>query len=165
MTLASNTAESVTMKNSIAAGILSLISMSAAYAQSQSPVGEWAVEDGTAHIRVVPCGNSLWGVISWTKGAPGQDENNPDPSKRNRSILGMPILIDMKPEGRRWEGQVYNAENGETYTSNISLVSDDVLRIEGCVFGGFICGGENWKRVPPTKTSFTDQDVCSRAGK
>jgi uncharacterized protein (DUF2147 family) len=163
MTPASNTAESVTMKSSIAAGILSLFSISAAYAQS--PVGEWVVEDGTAHIRIVPCGNALWGVISWTKDTPGRDEHNPDPSKRSRSVLGMPILINMKPAGTRWEGEVYNAENGETYTSHISLENGDVLRIEGCVFGGFICGGENWRRVPPTKSGPSDQDVCSRVGK
>lgn len=163
MTLASNTAESVTMKTVIAAGILSLFSIGAAAAQS--PVGEWLVEDGTAHIRVLPCGGALWGVIAWTKGAPGTDEHNPDPAKRSRSVLGIPILLNMKPAGSRWDGEVYNAENGETYTSHISLVSGDVLRIEGCVMGGFICGGENWKRVPPTKTGPTDQDVCSRVGK
>jgi hypothetical protein len=45
-----------------------------------------------------------------------------------------------------WQGQVYNAENGKTYDSKISLASADVLRIEGCILG-FLCGGENWTRV------------------
>ena len=46
-----------------------------------------------------------------------------------------------------WEGEVYNAENGQTYSSRISLTAPDVLRIEGCVFAGLICGGESWTRV------------------
>lgn len=66
--------------------------------------------------------------------------------------MGLPILLNMKRvEGNRWDGQVYNAENGKTYTSRISLVKDDVLRIEGCVFGGLFCGGENWTRFSSAK--------------
>jgi uncharacterized protein (DUF2147 family) len=151
------------MKYIIVAGVFSLVSMGTAL--GQSPVGEWLVEDGTAHIRIVSCGNALWGVISWTKGAPGKDENNPEPAKRNRSVLGIPILINMKPSGDRWDGDVYNAENGKTYSSHINLVSADVLKIQGCVFGGLICGGENWKRVPPAKGGQSDQAVCSGVGR
>src|ERR1700741_125616 len=138
--------------------------MTAAWAQgSPGPVGEWVVEDGTAHIRGVPCGSALWGVISWTKDAPGRDENNPDPSKRNRSVMGMPILLNMKPANQRWEGEVYNAENGQTYTAHIQLAGPDVLKIEGCVLGGLFCGGENWKRYTSSSSAKPPaQDVCSR---
>jgi uncharacterized protein (DUF2147 family) len=148
------------MRKFILAGLVSLASMTAAMAQS--PTGEWLVGDGTARIRVVSCSGSLWGVISWTKDAPGKDENNPDPAKRDRSVMGMPILIDMKPNGDQWDGEVYNAENGETYTSHISLTSADVLKIQGCVFGGLLCGGENWTRVQAAKKGQSDQEVCSR---
>ncbi len=151
------------MRKSALVGIFSLFSVVTAFAQS--PVGEWLVEDGTAHIRIVPCGDRLWGVISWTKGEPGKDENNPDPSKRDRSVLGLPILLGMTPAGDRWNGKVYNAENGQTYTSHISLVSPNVLKIEGCVLGGLICGGEDWKRVQPAKGGPSDQAICSGVAK
>jgi hypothetical protein len=52
-----------------------------------------------------------------------------------------------------WEGDVYNAENGKTYSSRISLTAPDVLRIEGCVLGGLICGGQNWTRVNAADTA------------
>jgi uncharacterized protein (DUF2147 family) len=95
----------------------------------------------------VPCGEALCGSIAWTKGEGGVDGNNPDPTKRNRPIIGLPILMAMKPASEgRWEGEVYNAENGKTYTSRIWLKSEDVLRIEGCVLG-FLCGGEDWTRT------------------
>ncbi len=151
------------MNKLLIAATFSLCSIGAAAAQS--PIGEWQVQDGTAHIRIVPCGKALWGVINWTKGPPGKDENNPDPAKRNRSVMGMPILINMKPSEEQWEGEVYNAENGQTYSSYISLKSPDVLRIQGCVLGGLICGGEDWSRVPLTKGSPPDQTVCSGVAK
>src|SRR5436190_2201490 len=100
-------------------------------ALAADPVGEWLVADGTAKIRIAPCANALWGVISWTR-EPGVDGQNPDPEKRNRSVLGLPILRSMRPVGpNRWEGEVYNAQNGKMYSANIALVSDDVLKIQG----------------------------------
>jgi len=151
------------VKRVMIAAAIGLCSIGTAYAES--PIGEWAVQDGTAHIRIVPCGKALWGVIAWTKGPPGKDENNPDPAKRDRSVMGMPILINMQPGEQQWEGEVYNAQNGETYTSHIALESPNVLRIEGCVFGGLICGGEEWKRVPLSKGAPSDQAVCSGVAK
>jgi uncharacterized protein (DUF2147 family) len=151
------------MKRFIVAGLLVLLTFGTTFAQS--PVGEWLVKDGTAHIRIVPCGDALWGVISWTKGPPGKDDNNPDPAKRDRSVMGMPILLNMKPAGNQWNGEVYNAENGETYTSHISLASPDVLQIEGCGLFGLVCGGEDWKRIQPAKGGPTAQAVCSGVGK
>ncbi|HEX2653956.1 MAG TPA: DUF2147 domain-containing protein [Xanthobacteraceae bacterium] len=130
--------------------------------------GDWRVNDGTALIRVAPCfdlkvdlpaesradpKDVLCGIIAWTKGGEGAqnavDENNPDPAKRARPIMGLPILTEMKYDVQksRWDGEVYNAKDGKIYTSHLILKSDDIMRIEGCVFGGLICGGEDWTRV------------------
>ena len=58
----------------------------------------------------------------------------------------------MKPASDgRFEGEVYNAENGKTYRSRIWLKSADVLRIEGCLL--FFCGGEDWTRTKLDATS------------
>jgi uncharacterized protein (DUF2147 family) len=111
------------------------------------PTGDWLVAEKTAAIRVAPCGPAMCGNIVWTKGPPATDKNNSDPAKRNRSVIGLPIILNMKPAGaNRWEGEIYNAQDGKTYEGSISLVSDNVLRIEGCVLG-FLCGGENWSRA------------------
>jgi hypothetical protein len=62
----------------------------------------------------------------------------------------MPILLDMKkkPGADSWEGQVYNAKDGKTYSSSITPTDADHLEIRGCVLG-FLCGGETWTRVGP----------------
>ena len=124
-----------------------LLLMAAAPAEAQSPIGEWRVADGGAHIRIVDCSGALWGVVSWEK-TPGRDSENPDPAKRQRPTLGMPVLLHMTPGDRpeRWEGEVYNAENGRTYDASITLRGPQVLRVEGCALGIF-CGGENWTRL------------------
>lgn len=119
-----------------------------ASALAADPTGDWRVADGVANIRVAECNGSMWGVVAWEKTPGGHDINNPDVSKRNRPTLGMPILIDMKkkPGVDQWEGKVYNAKDGQFYSSTIKPVGSDQLEIQGCVLG-FLCGGETWTRV------------------
>ena len=116
-------------------------------ALAADPTGDWHVADKTAVIQIASCGDALCGTIASTL-TPGIDEHNPDPSLRNRSIVGVQILLGMKPDDQgRWKGEIYNPENGRTYLGFISLTSDNVLRIDGCVLGGLLCGGENWTRA------------------
>ena len=124
-----------------------LTALSIAPASAGDPSGDWLVENGEAKIRVALCGGSLWGVISWEKNPGGKDSSNPDPAKRSRDTLGLPILIDMKPAGGdKWAGQIYNAKDGKMYQASVSLESDNALKVRGCVLGGLFCGGETWAR-------------------
>ena len=137
---------------------------------SADPTGEWLVEKGYAKFRIENCGDALWGAVSWEQTS-GVDSKNPDPSKRTRPTLGMPVLLDMKPvEPNKWVGQIYNSENGQTYSSNISLGSSpDILLVRGCVLG-FLCGGEDWTRVkddpwqPTTPTAPGGPAASARTG-
>jgi uncharacterized protein (DUF2147 family) len=117
-------------------------------AAAADPTGDWRVADGVANIRVAECNGSMWGAVSWEKTPGGRDKNNPDVSKQSRPTLGMPILIDMKkkPGVDQWEGQVYNAKDGQMYATTIKPVGSDQMEIQGCVLG-FLCGGETWSRV------------------
>ncbi|HMM88207.1 DUF2147 domain-containing protein [Bradyrhizobium sp.] len=119
-------------------------------ALAADPTGDWKVADGVANIRVAQCSGSMWGVVAWEKQPGGKDKNNPDAAKQSRPTLGMPILIDMKKKAgtEAWEGQVYNAKDGQLYSSTIKPVGTDQLEIQGCVLG-FLCGGETWTRVGP----------------
>jgi uncharacterized protein (DUF2147 family) len=40
----------------------------------------------------------------------------------------------------RWSGQIYNADDGSSYASNISASGPETLKVEGCV--GALCGDE-----------------------
>ncbi len=142
------------MKTFVMCGIALLASLGSVSAAEPlgPPVGEWIVEDGVARIRIVDCNTRLWGVISWEKEPGGLDAENPDPLKKSRPTLGMPILLNMKkvqtenrPDSEHWDGKVYNAKNGKLYDFKIRLTAPDKLEIKGCVLG-FLCGGETWTR-------------------
>jgi uncharacterized protein (DUF2147 family) len=134
------------MRSVVYAGICLVSGLAPALALD--PTGDWRVADGVANIRVAQCNGSMWGAVAWEQTPGGRDTHNPDVSKQNRPTLGMPILIDMKkkPGVDAWEGQVYNAKDGQFCSSTIKPVGPDQLEIQGCVLG-FLCGGETWTRV------------------
>jgi len=135
-------------------------------ALAADPTGDWKVADGVANIRVAQCSGNMWGVVAWEKVPGGKDKNNPDVAKQSRPTLGMPILIDMKkkPGVDAWEGQVYNAKDGQLYSSTIKPVGTDQLEIQGCVLG-FLCGGETWTRVGPPIPSSPANSMAKGAPK
>jgi len=135
-------------------------------ALAADPTGDWKVADGVANIRVAQCSGSMWGVVAWEKVPGGKDKNNPDTAKQSRPTLGMPILIDMKKKQGvdAWEGQVYNAKDGQLYSSTIKPVGTDQLEIQGCVLG-FLCGGETWTRVGPPIPSSPANSMAKGAPK
>jgi uncharacterized protein (DUF2147 family) len=136
-----------------------------AAAADLQPTGEWLTADGRANVRIDECDGVLWGIISWEKEPGGVDSYSPDPAERNRPTLGLHILRSMKPtQPGLWQGEVYNPENGKTYDSRISLISPDVLRIEGCMLG-FLCGGENWTRVKATEGVPPQPRASQRTGR
>src|SRR5579863_7231629 len=134
------------MRTIIFFGVLSALTTTSAFAAD--PTGDWRVADGVAHIRVAECNGNMWGAVIWEKEPGGLDEHNPDVSKRSRPTLGIPILINMKKKAGadQWQGEVYNANDGKTYSSTIKPVGSDKLEIQGCVLG-FLCGGETWTRI------------------
>ena len=143
------------MRTLVLSGTILLAVTATAAAQTPDPVGEWLVEDGSARIKVVSCPGApsqpptLWGVI-WAETTPGTDSKNPDPSMRNRPMLGVPILINMKQtEANKWEGKIYDANGGSLYNSHISVTRNDMLAVRGCM-GVIFCGGQDWKRVTGT---------------
>lgn len=137
-----------------------LLMNSSAFAQdtrapmSPDPAGEWQVAEGFATIRIVNCGDSYWGVVASEQRPGGIDENNPDPAKRGRPTLGMPVLLHMSQSApNEWSGQIYNSNDGRTYSGSISLLNPNVLRVTGCILG-FLCGGQEWTRLSsPTNTT------------
>lgn len=123
------------------------------------PTGDWAVEEGVAHVRVAECNGSMWGAVAWEKKPGGLDKNNPDVSKRTRPTLGIALLMDMKKKAKadEWNGKVYDAkDSGKLYSASIKPKGPDELEIEGCLVWP-LCGSQTWTRVgPPIPSSPTN---------
>jgi uncharacterized protein (DUF2147 family) len=133
--------------------LAALLGATAAKAQAGGEVsGIWLTQAGDAKVRVSRCGRGICGVVVWlrdpinhTTGMPEVDDKNPNPSLAKRPMIGLPLFSGMQPSGpNRWSGQIYNADDGKSYTSNVSLLGPDTLKVEGCV--GALCGGESWTR-------------------
>lgn len=117
------------------------------------PAGIWMTQAGDAKVRVSRCGGGLCGVIVWLKdpidpatGKPQIDDRNPNPALAKRPVIGLPLFQGMRATGpNKWSGRIYNADDGKSYASNISVTGPATLRVEGCV--GPLCGGETWSRL------------------
>ncbi len=96
---------------------------------------------GWLHVKIAPCGKKICGTIvkAFKKGGA------PDPQYAN---LGKPIIWDMVPEGDGYYagGKIWAPDRDKVYRSKMQLAGKR-LTVKGCVMGGLICRGQEWKRV------------------
>jgi uncharacterized protein (DUF2147 family) len=123
---------------------------------AQDATGTWLVEDKDGIVQIGPCGGGLCGKVIWIRdpidkatGRPPVDEKNADPALRTRPIMGLQVLSNLQPSStaKRWDGRVYNIDDGKTYTARVTLLGSTQLRVEGCVL--MVCRGETWTRQAP----------------
>lgn len=123
---------------------------------AQDPSGTWLTGDGRAKIRIDRCGPGaaqVCGKVVWLKvattetGAPRTDIKNPDPKKRTRPVLGLPLLEGLKPDDAKFSGDIYNIEEGKIYQVSLERESSSELSVSGCLLR-VLCGSQTWTRVP-----------------
>jgi uncharacterized protein (DUF2147 family) len=145
----------MTSSRTTAASIAVLLAViSVAPAHSADAIGTWYTGDKDSRVRIVNCGGALCGNLVWLKepndpatGRPKTDKHNADASKQSRPLLGVPIVLAMKPSGTgQWSGEVYNASDGKTYTGSFTLTGPNTADLKGCVLG-FLCKSQIWTRA------------------
>ena len=122
----------------LAAAMTVAISLPAAFADAGKPYGTWTM--GKVTVKVRDCGGKLCGAIVALKepiskidGKPKVDRENPDATKRTRPLIGVSVLLGMKPSGEgKWTGSIYNPDDGKTYSASVTL-NGDKLKVTGCV--------------------------------
>ncbi len=136
----------------VSAIALALISIAPALAAD--PFGTWLTGDKKGKVKIVNCGGALCGNLVWLlepndpeTNKPKTDKHNADAGKKGRPLLGIPIVLSMKPEGAdQWKGQVYNAEDGNTYSGSFAMTGANSAELKGCIMGGLICKAQSWTR-------------------
>jgi uncharacterized protein (DUF2147 family) len=136
------------------AAALSLAATSGFADSDSDPTGIWLTGAGDAKIRVSQCGTGICGTVVWLKvpidpatGRRQEDDKNKNPALAHRPIVGINIFNSMKlVSGRKWSGRIYNADNGKTYSSDITLAGPAKLEVRGCVLA-VLCGGETWTKL------------------
>ena len=135
-------------------GCFLLAIVTASAAQAGDPKGTWLTESKKAHVEIFDCNGKLCGKVVWLKeplddkGQPKLDKENEDEKLRKRPIMGHHMISNMEPDGdNEWDGgTIYNAEDGKTYSSEMTLLADNkTLNVAGCVL--FFCKSQVWTRV------------------
>jgi hypothetical protein len=91
-----------------------------------TPIGVWATEESKGNVRIEQCGPNLCGYAESS---------------------GEKVLINMKPSDNKWVGRIHDPDGGGNYDSTIAMKGPNILKVQGCAFGGMFCGGQTWKRV------------------
>jgi hypothetical protein len=91
-----------------------------------TPIGVWSTEDDKGNVKIEQCGANLCGYATDTREK---------------------ILINMKPQDSKWTGQIHDPDSGRNYDSTIAMKGPNILKVQGCAFGGLFCGGQTWKRI------------------
>ncbi|MBD2748641.1 DUF2147 domain-containing protein [Microvirga sp. BT688] len=116
-----------------------------AQAQSADPSGTWVTQSGDTRVRIAKCGAEYCGTIA--SSTYQKDTNNADPKLRDRAIVGVRMIWDLKQDGDGFTGQLYNPQDGKTYTGKLKVTGPKTLQLSGCVFGGLICRSQTWAKV------------------
>ena len=109
--------------------------------------GRWTTTEKDAVVEISQCGATVCGKISKylktpPKGADQKDENNPNKALRTRKVLGINILYNLKADGEKWRGTIYDPRNGKSYRSVVYLQKNGNLNVQGCI--GPICKSQIW---------------------
>lgn len=135
------------MRFVIFAGLL----MAAVPAGAADPIGgRWITQEKDAVVAIKRCGKALCGTLDKylvlpAGGADQRDVNNSDPAKRQRRLLGVPILISLTEDKDLWRGEIYDPKSGRTYTSEVRRKGAGALEVKGCF--GPVCRTQEWKKA------------------
>jgi uncharacterized protein (DUF2147 family) len=145
--------------------VASISLASGASAQDSKVFGTWLTESGTAQVKLGPCGSATSGPVCGfvvglinPKGPDGKvvapdeatDFRNADANLRSRKVIGMPLIWGFKqasdPNAFE-EGQIYNGEDGKTYSANLNVEADGRLKLRGYVGSPMFGKTQYWTRV------------------
>ncbi len=154
----------------LATGLAALALASCPAAAAPKEVGIWIDNSGDGAVKIEPCGNKLCGRIIWLKnplndkGLPKRDRYNPDESRRNRPICGLPILGDLveMPEGGFDNGWVYDPKEGKSYSVAIAANGSDQLSVTGYKGVKFLGKTFTWTRATTALPSCEVQPASAK---
>lgn len=107
-------------------------------------------EEKDAVVAIKRCGKALCGTLEKflvlpAGGIEQRDVNNADPAKRERRLLGLPILLSLTEDKDLWRGQIYDPKSGRIYTSEVRRKGAGALEVKGCF--GVLCRTQEWRKA------------------
>ncbi|MEM9043637.1 MAG: DUF2147 domain-containing protein [Pseudomonadota bacterium] len=124
-------------------------------ALADSIEGRWLTGKRKVAITLFSCGDAYCGRIDWLAkpyrkdGSLKIDNENPDPTLRDRPYCGIEIITALRPDGSGvWTGgDLYNPQDGRTY--DIEIKTDGKALDVRAYLGIRLLGKtENWIQAP-----------------
>lgn len=113
--------------------------------------GLWQTPTNGGQVEIARCGNSLCGKLvssNHIRENPAlKDVKNKDQAQRGRTLKNLQMLYDFTGGPTKWTGgKVYNPDDGGTYSGTIELLSDNELKLKGCIVAP-LCKTQKWTRL------------------
>ncbi len=118
-----------------------------------SIVGFWNTDDDEALVQVYENEGLYFGKVimlarpSDSKGNPKKDRHNTEPGLRDRTLVGIHTLYDLKfdQSDQSWKGKVYIPSMGISANVIITLKDKNTMHVRG--YMGKLTKTQVWKRV------------------
>lgn len=137
------------MKKLLTASILCIPAI--AQAQTTDPAtGLWLTQNERSVIKVEECDKGLCGNVYWIiEGGMQKDANNPEESKRDTPMCGLPILwgFDKEASGVWENGNIYKADDGDLYSADLEIQEDGTLKVRGYLGFSWLGKTQIWTRA------------------
>jgi uncharacterized protein (DUF2147 family) len=119
------------------------------YAHAADPAGLWQSQSDQSRYRVRHCGQRICVRIAGIAEGPAvRDIHNPDPSLRNREVIGIDIISASKSTGdNSWAGAIYSFRSGQTLPGRLQLEDDNTLSVTACLVESLLCQMQKLTRL------------------
>ena len=135
----------------------SLTSMTSKTDDPDALVGRWLSSQKRNQVQIYKQGDKYYGRLVWmlepndpVSNKPKVDKENPDEKLRNRPLMNTVLVTNLTYKGKNtWgDGEIYNPEDGKTYSCEVSLKDQNSLNLRGYIMGlSFLGKTKTWTRV------------------
>jgi uncharacterized protein (DUF2147 family) len=112
-----------------------ILAMPLPAAAENALTGNWARDDGSVRMAIVPCGGAYCATNTWVKDPNGTEH------------VGDRLVLSLSPISPTvFQGEAYDVRRQAHYKMTIT-VQGGTLHTTGCVLLGIVCKDAGWTRV------------------
>ncbi|GAB3794023.1 DUF2147 domain-containing protein [Spirosoma humi] len=120
-------------------------------------VGRWLSSKKRNQVQIYKQGNRYFGKLVWMlepidpgTNKPKLDKENANEKLRSRPLMQLELVTNLVYKGNNtWgDGEIYNPEDGKTYSCEVFLKDANSIDLRGYVMGiSFLGKSKTWTRV------------------
>ena len=120
-----------------------ILLLAAQAAAPPSILGMWRSPGGNSIISIAACSAGLCGTVAWASAQAKKAS-----SKTTDQLVGTELLTNLQ-QGKdgRWHGKLFIPDKNLRVTAKIQVVSDQQLKLSGCIAGKALCRVDLWTRM------------------